>query len=122
MKLATMRTADGTRAARIDEAAGQAFLLEAPDVGALLAGGDLTASASAEGDTVPLEQVARVSLSTTDTPGGPLEGTLDSRLVTGAASTDSNAHVPDEWIGVDEVLTATRAYALAALALIGPNV
>lgn len=29
------------------------------------------------------------------------------------------AHVPDEWIGVDEVLAATRAYALAALALIG---
>ncbi|HUQ56205.1 MAG TPA: hypothetical protein VM306_11185 [Lentzea sp.] len=37
--------------------------------------------------SVPLEQVARVSLSTTDTPGGPLEGTLDSRLVTGAAFT-----------------------------------
>ncbi|HEX7302807.1 hypothetical protein [Lentzea sp.] len=37
--------------------------------------------------SVPMEQVARVSLSTTDTPGGPLEGTLDSRLVTGAAST-----------------------------------
>ncbi|WP_143027723.1 hypothetical protein [Lentzea albidocapillata] len=37
--------------------------------------------------SVPLEQVTRVSLATTDTPGGPLEGTLDSRLVTGAAST-----------------------------------
>jgi hypothetical protein len=37
--------------------------------------------------SVPLEQVARVSLAATDTPGGPLEGTLDSRLVTGAAST-----------------------------------
>ncbi|MFS8101619.1 esterase-like activity of phytase family protein [Lentzea alba] len=36
--------------------------------------------------SVPLEQVARVSLSTTDTPGGPLDGNLDSRLVTGAAS------------------------------------
>jgi hypothetical protein len=36
--------------------------------------------------SVPLEQVARVTLSTTDTPGGPLEGALDSRLVTGAAS------------------------------------
>lgn len=36
--------------------------------------------------SVPLEQVARVPLSTTDTPGGPLEGTLDSRLVTGASS------------------------------------
>jgi succinyl-diaminopimelate desuccinylase len=32
------------------------------------------------------------------------------------------AHVPDEWVGVDEVLSATRAYALAALALIGPGV
>ncbi len=29
------------------------------------------------------------------------------------------AHVPDEWVGVDEVLDATRAYALAALRLIG---
>ena len=31
------------------------------------------------------------------------------------------AHVPDEWVGVDEVLAATRAYALAALTLIGPD-
>lgn len=31
------------------------------------------------------------------------------------------AHVPDEWVGIDEVLEATRAYALAALALIGPD-
>ncbi len=31
------------------------------------------------------------------------------------------AHIPDEWVGVDEVLEATRAYALAALALIGPS-
>ncbi|MCC6316005.1 MAG: M20 family metallopeptidase [Thermomicrobiales bacterium] len=29
------------------------------------------------------------------------------------------AHVPDEWVGVDEVLDATRAYALAALGLLG---
>lgn len=29
------------------------------------------------------------------------------------------AHVPDEWVGVDEVLDATKAYALAALALLG---
>ena len=29
------------------------------------------------------------------------------------------AHVPDEWVGVDEVLEATRAYALAALELLG---
>lgn len=29
------------------------------------------------------------------------------------------AHVPDEWVGIEEVLEATRAYALAALALIG---
>jgi succinyl-diaminopimelate desuccinylase len=31
------------------------------------------------------------------------------------------AHVPDEWIGIDEVLEATRAYALAALAILGPG-
>jgi succinyl-diaminopimelate desuccinylase len=30
------------------------------------------------------------------------------------------AHVPDEWVGIDEVLEATRAYALAALAFLGP--
>ncbi len=36
--------------------------------------------------SVPLEQVARISLSTTDTQGGPLDGSLDSRLVTGAAA------------------------------------
>ncbi len=29
------------------------------------------------------------------------------------------AHVPDEWVGVDEVLDATRAYALAAVAILG---
>jgi succinyl-diaminopimelate desuccinylase len=28
------------------------------------------------------------------------------------------AHVPDEWVGVDEVVAATRAYALAAVALL----
>jgi succinyl-diaminopimelate desuccinylase len=32
------------------------------------------------------------------------------------------AHVPDEWVGIDEVLAATRAYALAALAFLGPGV
>ena len=57
MKLATLRTADGTRAARIDEGAGRAVLLDAPDVGALLAAGDLTASASVEGEAVPLDKV-----------------------------------------------------------------
>jgi|SRR5579884_644343 len=31
------------------------------------------------------------------------------------------AHVPDEWVGVDEVMAATRAYALAALALLAPG-
>jgi succinyl-diaminopimelate desuccinylase len=31
------------------------------------------------------------------------------------------AHVPDEWVGIDEVLEATRAYALAALTLLGPG-
>ena len=29
------------------------------------------------------------------------------------------AHVPDEWVGIDEVMEATRLYALAALALLG---
>jgi acetylornithine deacetylase/succinyl-diaminopimelate desuccinylase family protein len=29
------------------------------------------------------------------------------------------AHVPDEWVGIDEVLEATRAYALGALRLLG---
>jgi len=29
------------------------------------------------------------------------------------------AHVPDEWVGIDEVLEATRAYALGALAILG---
>jgi succinyl-diaminopimelate desuccinylase len=31
------------------------------------------------------------------------------------------AHVPDESVGIDEVLEATRAYALAALAFLGPG-
>jgi acetylornithine deacetylase/succinyl-diaminopimelate desuccinylase-like protein len=31
----------------------------------------------------------------------------------------SLAHVPDEWVGVDEVLDATKAYALGTLALLG---
>lgn len=30
----------------------------------------------------------------------------------------SLAHVPDEWVGVDEVIQATRAYALAAVAML----
>lgn len=29
------------------------------------------------------------------------------------------AHIPDEWVGVDEVMAATRAYALAALEMLG---
>ncbi len=29
------------------------------------------------------------------------------------------AHVPDEWVGIDETLEATRGYALAALAVLG---
>lgn len=29
------------------------------------------------------------------------------------------AHVPDEWVGIDETIAATRAYALAALAFLG---
>jgi succinyl-diaminopimelate desuccinylase len=31
----------------------------------------------------------------------------------------STAHTPDEWVGIDEVLEATRLYALTALALLG---
>jgi len=31
----------------------------------------------------------------------------------------STAHTPDEWIGLDEVLEATRLYALTALAILG---
>lgn len=51
---------------------------------------------------VALEQVARVSLPSTDTPGGPLEGTLDSRLVTGGAA------MPDG--SVVALRTYTEAY------------
>jgi acetylornithine deacetylase/succinyl-diaminopimelate desuccinylase-like protein len=29
------------------------------------------------------------------------------------------AHQPDEWVGVDEVLVATKAYALAGLSFLG---
>ncbi len=29
------------------------------------------------------------------------------------------AHQPDEWVGVDEVMDATKAYALAALSFLG---
>ncbi len=31
----------------------------------------------------------------------------------------STAHTPDEWVGIDEVLEATRLYALTSLALLG---
>jgi len=31
------------------------------------------------------------------------------------------AHTTDEWVGIDEVLEATRLYALAALALLAPR-
>lgn len=33
----------------------------------------------------------------------------------------ATAHRPDEWVGVDEVLEATKLYALAALALLGAS-
>jgi acetylornithine deacetylase/succinyl-diaminopimelate desuccinylase-like protein len=29
------------------------------------------------------------------------------------------AHIPDEWVGIEEILDATRAYAIAAVRLIG---
>ena len=60
--------------------------------------GELTAQAP-----TPLEQVGSVSISSTDTPGGPLEGSLDSRLVTGAASS------------VDGSVVALRTYTDAYL-------
>lgn len=31
------------------------------------------------------------------------------------------AHIPDEWVGIDELLDATRAYALAALEILGAS-
>lgn len=31
------------------------------------------------------------------------------------------AHIPDEWVGVDEIMEATRAYAVAAVRLIGDH-
>lgn len=31
------------------------------------------------------------------------------------------AHIADEWVGVDEVIAATKAYSLTALSLIGRN-
>src|SRR5690606_3152848 len=58
MKLATLRTADGTRAARVDEAGGRAVLLDAPDVGTLLERADW-AKVSADSDereSVPLDE------------------------------------------------------------------
>ncbi len=29
------------------------------------------------------------------------------------------AHIPDEWVGINEVMQATKAYALAALEMLG---
>jgi acylpyruvate hydrolase len=57
MKLATLRTSDGHRAARIDEAAGTATLLGASDVGALLQQEDWAGAAAADGESVPLDGV-----------------------------------------------------------------
>lgn len=33
----------------------------------------------------------------------------------------TTAHTPDEWVGIDEVMEATRLYALTALALLAPQ-
>jgi acylpyruvate hydrolase len=55
MKLATLRTPEGTRAARVDETAGTATLLDATDVGVLLERPDWRAAAAADGQSVPLE-------------------------------------------------------------------
>ncbi|ROP37622.1 hypothetical protein [Saccharothrix texasensis] len=43
------------------------------------------AAGLSEGAPTPLEQVARVSIKTTDTPGGPLQNSVVTRLVTGGA-------------------------------------
>ncbi|MER5266077.1 hypothetical protein ABTZ99_28720 [Actinosynnema sp. NPDC002837] len=43
------------------------------------------ASGLSEGAPTPLEQVARVSIGTTDTAGGPLQNSVVTRLVTGGA-------------------------------------
>ncbi len=55
MKLATIRTADGTRAARIE--GDEAVVLDAADVGAILAGalGGLQGAAQADGERRPVE-------------------------------------------------------------------
>lgn len=55
MKLATLRTAEGTRAARIDAEAGVATLLPAADLGALLEADDWNALAASDGLSVSLE-------------------------------------------------------------------
>ena len=73
-----------------------------PDLGATLKG--MPASYIRESIVAP-SQVAAAGYSTI------IYGPGDPRL----------AHVPDEWIGIDEVLEATRAYALAALAFLGPG-
>lgn len=57
MKLATVRTGDGTRAARV--VPGGCVLLDAPDVGALLAREDeAEAAASADGEIRPLDEAS----------------------------------------------------------------
>ncbi len=33
----------------------------------------------------------------------------------------ATAHIPNEWVGVDEIMDATRAYAIAAVCLIGKH-
>jgi succinyl-diaminopimelate desuccinylase len=33
----------------------------------------------------------------------------------------ATAHIPDEWVGIDEILEATRAYAIATVRLIGDH-
>jgi succinyl-diaminopimelate desuccinylase len=33
----------------------------------------------------------------------------------------ATAHIPDEWVGIDEIIEATRAYAVAAVRLIGDH-
>ncbi|GAB2969973.1 hypothetical protein GCM10027184_18890 [Saccharothrix stipae] len=63
------------------------------------------ASRLAEGVPTPMEQVARVSIGGTDTPGGPMQNSVVTRVVTGAAMTRDGR--------VAAVRTYTDAYLFA---------
>ncbi|WP_228393332.1 M20 family metallopeptidase [Ornithinicoccus hortensis] len=81
----------------------------------------------------PLVRAADSALATAGGPGLPLAGWTAACdggflardagvpvVVLGPGSVADQAHRPDESVGVDELLVAARAYALAALRLLGP--